>query len=78
MMSTSLYDNIVEVLEYYLGPAGKRFVDRQIESHLSKSPDQVTAEDLPELTEWMKVSMAYLTDNQNTIDECSRRLLQLT
>ena len=76
-MTTTLYDNIVKVLTMYLGPAAPRFVDRQIESHLHISPEKITPADLPQLAEWIRISMALLTDDANTIDECSRRLAQL-
>jgi hypothetical protein len=76
-MTETLYDNIVKVLTYYLGPAASRFVDRQITFHLQKSPQDVTAEDLQRLTEWMRVSLALLTDDRETVDECARKLIQL-
>ena len=76
-MTQTLYDNIVKVVEYYLGPAAPRFVDRQIKFHLNKSPHEVSTEDMERLTEWMRISLALLTDDRQTIDECARRLTQL-
>ncbi|HUC87074.1 MAG TPA: hypothetical protein VMR75_01975 [Candidatus Saccharimonadales bacterium] len=76
-MAETLYDNIVKVVAYYLGPAASRFVDRQITFHLHKSPQEVTAEDLQGLTEWMRVSLALLTDDRETVEECARKLIQL-
>jgi hypothetical protein len=77
-VAAHLYDNIVAVIEYYLGPAAQRFVDRQIQSHLQKSPEEVTAEDLDRLSDWIKVSMSLLTDDRQTVEECIKKLLQLT
>ncbi len=77
-MTPTLYDNIVTVLTAYLGPAAPRFVDRQIESHLKKPPIEVMSSDVPQLAEWIRVSLALLTDDVATIEECTRRLLQLT
>jgi hypothetical protein len=76
-MTETLYDNIVKVIEYYLGPAAPRFVDRQITAHLEKPPQEITTEDLLQLTEWVRVSLALLTDDRDTIDECARKLTQL-
>ncbi len=76
-MTETLYANIVKVVEFYLGPAAPRFVERQIKAHLQKSPEEVTAEDIGELTVWIKVSLALLTDDRAVIDECARRLTQL-
>jgi hypothetical protein len=76
-MTPTLYDNIVTVIEIYLGPAGQRFVDRQITSHLQKSPEDVTPDDLEHLKEWIRVSMSLLTDDRRTVDECMNRLIKL-
>lgn len=77
-MSEGLYDNIVMIVENYLGPAAPRFVDRQIQFHLSKAPAEISPEDVPRLVEWIKISLALLTDNQATIEECAQRLISLT
>jgi len=76
-MTETLYDNIVKVIEFYLGPAAPRFVERQISSHLHKSPEEVTAEDIAQLVEWIRISLALLTDDRAAIDECTRKLTQL-
>ena len=76
-MAATLHDSIVEVVEGYLGPAAQRFVDRQIKFHLHKPPQEITGADLAQLTEWMRISMALLTDNRQLIDECLQRLVQL-
>jgi hypothetical protein len=76
-MTETLYANIVKVVELYLGPAAPRFVERQINSHLNKAPEEVTSEDIAQLVEWIRVSLALLTDDRATIDECARKLIQL-
>lgn len=73
----ALHTQISRILENYLGPAAERFVERQIRFHLHKNPDQVTTKDIPRLTEWIKVSMALLTEDKSTIDECEQQLLAL-
>lgn len=77
-MAATLYDTIVIIIESYLGPAGRRFVDRMITFHLKKAPAEVAATDLPRLIEWINVSLALLTDDREMIEECTRRLIQLT
>jgi hypothetical protein len=76
-MAAALYDTIVDVLEYYLGPAAPRFVDRQIEFHLHKPPQEVTPADLEGLIEWIRVSMSLLTSDRRIVDECAQRLTKL-
>jgi hypothetical protein len=73
----ALYDNIVTVIEGYLGPAGQRFVDRQIESHLQKSPTEITVSDLAQLTDWIRVSLSLITDDRQIVEECVDKLHQL-
>jgi hypothetical protein len=65
------------VTEEYLGPAGRRFINRQIIFHLEKQPIEVVPEDLPELVEWMRVTIALLTEDRNTVKEFSQRILAL-
>jgi hypothetical protein len=73
-MSERLYDNIVSVLEDYLGPAAGRFVDRQIAYHFDKPPQEVTTSDLERLTDWIRISMSLLTDDAKIVEECVYKL----
>lgn len=77
LRTTDLYRRISNVLEDYLGPAAERFVERQIRFHLDKKPSEITPSDIPTLTEWIKISIALLTDDKSTIDECEKKLLQI-
>jgi hypothetical protein len=60
-----------------LGPASQRFVDRVIDNHIKKNPDKLTDADLPKLANWVKVSLALLTDDKALIDKCEKKLLAL-
>lgn len=73
-----LYTQIVEVTEDYLGPAAKRFIDRQIENHLNKKPEDITRKDLINLNDWMVAVVALLTEDQNVLAEYTDRLEALT
>ena len=76
--SASLYDKVVSITEDYLGPSARRFIDRQIESHLNKNPENITKKDLLQLNGWLIAVVALLTDDENVLAEYSDRLESLT
>lgn len=65
--NSQLYDRVVDVTRDYLGPAADRFIARQIASHLRKEPEQLTKADMTKLINWLKLSMAFLTDDERLI-----------
>lgn len=73
----SLYEHAVAICSDYLGPAGERFMRRQISTHLHKKPEDLKREDLPELTNWTRLTFAMLTDESQLIDDFSARLAAL-
>jgi hypothetical protein len=77
MMATSLFIEVVELTEPYLGPAAHRFVSRQIAFHLGKPPEELTANDLPQLADWVSATLSLLTDNQEGVEEYTHRILML-
>lgn len=77
MDSNELYSRIVAVTEEYLGPAGGRFIDRIIDFHLQKTPDKISRDDIPKLSEWIKVSLGLLTEDKQLVDECEKKILKL-
>lgn len=77
-VNTNLYKSVVDITTEYLGPAAPRFIDRQIENHFSKSPEKLTQKDLVELTDWIKVAISLLTEDQRVVEELISRLLDLT
>ncbi|MBI2013362.1 MAG: hypothetical protein HYS87_00815 [Candidatus Colwellbacteria bacterium] len=79
MVSTvMLYDEVVKVADDFLGPASGRFIDRQIRTHLHKAPSEMTTEDLLKLIDWMKVSVALLTNDPEVVNKFTSRLISLT
>jgi hypothetical protein len=79
MMATeSIYMQIVGVAEGYLGPAADRFVSRQIEFHLKKRPDQITKGDIPQVLEWIKVSLALLTEDKNMVNSLIEEIKKIS
>lgn len=64
----NLYQRVVDTSVEYLGPAAERFIRRQIMTHLSKEPEEITRRDIPELTSWVKLTFALLTENQELVE----------
>ena len=75
--SLSLYDQVVTVTYEYLGPAADRFITRQIRNHLNKAPEQLSIQDLPQLIAWIRLTMAFLYDNEQIVAKYVARLQQL-
>jgi hypothetical protein len=73
-----IYDYVLEVATYYLGPAAPRFIDRQILNHLQKRPDQLNLKDLPTLIDWARAALSLLTENTAEVEEFTSRLQVLT
>lgn len=74
---TGLYQEVTHITEDYFGPAAPRFVDRLIVNHLDKQPKQLRQEDLPELIEWIRLTVSMLTEDNATVSELSERLTLL-
>ena len=77
MEKESLYQELVNVTTSYLGPAAERFITRQIDTHLHKTPDQLTKEDVPKLVDWIKLAIALLTEDPKMVEEFSESLMAL-
>lgn len=76
-MSRIIYEQTIEITQDYLGPAAERFITRQIVFHLQKDPKRLTKKDIPQLAEWVKVSIAVLTDDKKMVDDFTKRILTL-
>lgn len=76
-MKGTPYDTIIGITEGYLGPAAQRFIDRQIKFHLNKEPEELTRDDLEKLAEWIKVSLALLTDDKSVVEDFNRRIAKI-
>jgi hypothetical protein len=75
--STSLYDQVVRVTNVYLGPAAERFIARQVENHLHKSPEDLSPKDLLSLIDWIRVVVSLLTEDSEIIEEYAAELQKL-
>ena len=76
-MATSLFVEVVELTEPYLGPAAHRFVARQIAFHLSKPPEELEPNDLPQLAEWVSATLSLLTENPDGLEDYADKILTL-
>jgi hypothetical protein len=72
-----LFQRVTVITEEYLGPAAERFVARQISFHLSKTPAELTAKDLPTFIEWARITLSLLTEDRDVIDEFTTKLTDL-
>ena len=73
-----LYDRVVRVTHVYLGPAADRFIDRQIQNHLHKNPDELSMSDLGMLIDWIRAAVSFLTEDSEIIEEYIDQLTKLT
>ena len=74
----SIYRQAVDITSDYLGPAAERFIARQVNFHLNKDPEQLSKADLPKLAEWIKVSIAVLTEDRAMVDEFGKRIADIS
>ena len=58
----SLYDDVVTIAKEYIGPAGQKFIDRQLESHLKIAPADLNQNNLFELSKWCFTSGRLIID----------------
>lgn len=68
MQDPTLYERAVQVTEDYLGPAGERFLRRQIEGHLDIRPEDLGQKDFSKLITWSSIAFALLTNNQADVE----------
>lgn len=76
--SSTLYTKAVQVTEEYLGPAGERFIRRQITTHLNIEPETLDKKNLPKLVSWSSIAFALLTNNPKDLEAFTHDLQALT
>lgn len=74
----TLYVDITKIAEDYFGPAAPRLISRIATSRLNKDPKYITGKDLPELITWIKLTLAMITEETETINEFVFRLNELS
>lgn len=68
------YQELVDASKHYLGPAGERFVRRQITTHLEKQPELIRREDVENIIKWIRPAFALITNNRQYLDEYMNKL----
>jgi hypothetical protein len=68
------YDQILEITKDYLGPAAGRFVNRQIQTYLNKSPGDLQKSDIPMLAIRIRSGLVVLTKDEETVKEAFQRI----
>lgn len=71
---TKTYKAAIRISEEYLGPAGERFMDRQITTHLNIQPEKLQAKHINELVQWVQLAFAVLTDDSQEIRTFTNKL----
>jgi hypothetical protein len=74
----SVYQQLVDATNDYLGPASERFIQRQVQTHLNKRPEEVTKEDVTKLIEWVRIAIALLTEDGKMVDNYVNTLTELS
>jgi hypothetical protein len=78
MSSTNqLYEKVVRVTHVYLGPAADRFIARQVQNHLHKSPEELSEADLLKLIDWIRAAVSLLTEDSAIVEEYAGQLERL-
>lgn len=75
--SATVYEQTVRTTRTYLGPAAERFIERQVKNHLDKEPEKLTAADIAQLIDWIRISVSFLTEDSLMIEEYIDQLRQL-
>lgn len=75
--STNLYTKVVEVSEEFLGPAGERFIRRQVQTHFDIAPESLQRRHLPELVDWIKLTFTMVTSDATVVNDFATKLLNL-
>lgn len=75
--SDSMYAKAVRITQRYLGTAADHFMDRQIENHLHKSPDELSATDLLSLIDWIRITASMFIEDNDLIEAYANALYRL-
>ncbi len=73
----SYYNKIISITNDYLGPAAQRFVDRQIQTHLRKNPNELEKSDIQPLAIRIRSGLMVLTNDEASVEEAFRRIISV-
>ena len=75
--SDSMYVRAVQITNRYLGTASDRFMARQVENHLHKSPDDLSPTDLLNLIDWIRVTASLFIEDNELLEAYTNALQKL-
>lgn len=73
MSDENYYRQVVRATEQYLGPAAERFVNRQIEFRLGKTPETLARSDIPKLKNALVVALGILVKDKAIVDQAAHK-----
>jgi len=73
MSDQQYYQQVVSATEEFLGPAAERFVNRQIEFHLGKTPQTISREDIPRLKETLGAALGLLVKDKAIVTQAMHK-----
>ena len=73
----SMYVKAVRLTRRYLGPTADNFMARQVENHLHKSPDELSASDLLDLIDWISVTACLFVEDNQLIETYTNALRKM-
>lgn len=73
-MTATFYSQLITVSERYLGPAAERFIRRQIDFHLGKKPENLTASDVDKLADSVRIALGILTHDRTLISNAVQEI----
>jgi len=73
MNDQNYYRQVVGATEEFLGPAAERFINRQIEFHLGKSPETIKRDDIPRLKETLSAALGLLVKDKAVVAEAMHK-----
>ncbi len=68
---------VVQVTSEYLGPSAERFIARQVENHLHKSPETLSCTDLEALIDWMSVAASLMIEDEKEVQSYTQSLHEI-
>lgn len=77
MTTSTIYEQVVKITHVYLGPAADRFIARQVQNHLHKSPEEMSKADLLKLIDWIRVAVSLITEDSEIVEEYTDQLRRL-
>lgn len=72
-MNSSYYQQVLGVTEEFLGLAAERFVKREIEFHINKKPEDITASDVIKLKHTTVLALGLLVEDRAVVDKAGKR-----